>query len=184
MLGGDYSSKFSAWLAHGCISPRYIHSEVRRAFVSPSLFLIFCLGFILSCLGFILFCFILFCLDFILFCLGFPLLPALLSASFGIPLSGFLGGSLIVQEGGRQPKTISHRGLCDQVEIGFFLSLKCIVVDGPPQYEVEGSQLELRPTQITHLKRGAHCFSLSSVLGRTAFVLWRRLGWCYKRRSA
>ncbi|GAQ77897.1 photolyase/cryptochrome dash [Klebsormidium nitens] len=30
MLGGDYSSKFSAWLAHGCISPRYIHSEVRR----------------------------------------------------------------------------------------------------------------------------------------------------------
>lgn len=29
MLGGDYSSKFSAWLAHGCISPRYIHSEVR-----------------------------------------------------------------------------------------------------------------------------------------------------------
>jgi hypothetical protein len=34
MLGGDYSSKFSAWLAHGCISPRYIHSEVRSAFVS------------------------------------------------------------------------------------------------------------------------------------------------------
>ena len=29
MLGGDYSTKFAPWLAHGCISPRTIH-EVRR----------------------------------------------------------------------------------------------------------------------------------------------------------
>eukprot|EP00959_Pyramimonas_sp_CCMP1952_P144981 3035204-Pyramimonas_sp.AAC.1 len=25
MLGGDYSTKFAPWLAHGCISPRTIH---------------------------------------------------------------------------------------------------------------------------------------------------------------
>lgn len=30
MLGGDYSTKLSAWLAHGCISPRYIASEIER----------------------------------------------------------------------------------------------------------------------------------------------------------
>ena len=30
MLGADYSSKFSAWLALGCLSPRYIDGEVRR----------------------------------------------------------------------------------------------------------------------------------------------------------
>ena len=30
LLGADYSSKFSAWLAHGCISPRQIYEEVRR----------------------------------------------------------------------------------------------------------------------------------------------------------
>lgn len=30
MLGADYSSKFSAWLANGTISPRYIYSEVKR----------------------------------------------------------------------------------------------------------------------------------------------------------
>ena len=30
MLGPDYSSKFSAWLALGCISPRYIYEEVER----------------------------------------------------------------------------------------------------------------------------------------------------------
>ena len=30
MLGADYSSKFSAWLAHGCISPRYIHDKVQQ----------------------------------------------------------------------------------------------------------------------------------------------------------
>jgi deoxyribodipyrimidine photo-lyase len=30
MLGMDYSSKFSPWLAHGCISPRYIYEEVKR----------------------------------------------------------------------------------------------------------------------------------------------------------
>lgn len=29
MLGVDYSSKFSAWLALGCLSPRYIHSQVQ-----------------------------------------------------------------------------------------------------------------------------------------------------------
>jgi deoxyribodipyrimidine photo-lyase len=30
MIGGDYSSKFSPWLAHGCISPRQVASECRR----------------------------------------------------------------------------------------------------------------------------------------------------------
>ncbi|VEP15079.1 Cryptochrome DASH [Hyella patelloides LEGE 07179] len=30
MLGTDYSSKFSAWLAHGCISPRYIYDQVQK----------------------------------------------------------------------------------------------------------------------------------------------------------
>ena len=29
LLGKDYSSKFSAWLAHGCISPRRIFTEVK-----------------------------------------------------------------------------------------------------------------------------------------------------------
>jgi deoxyribodipyrimidine photo-lyase len=30
MLGMDYSSKFSPWLANGCISPRFIYEEIRR----------------------------------------------------------------------------------------------------------------------------------------------------------
>ncbi len=30
MLGADYSSKFSAWLALGCISPRYIYAQVQQ----------------------------------------------------------------------------------------------------------------------------------------------------------
>ncbi|AFY70021.1 deoxyribodipyrimidine photo-lyase (single-stranded DNA-specific) [Thalassoporum mexicanum PCC 7367] len=30
MLGADYSSKFSPWLAHGCISPRYIFEQVQK----------------------------------------------------------------------------------------------------------------------------------------------------------
>ena len=30
MLGADYSSKFSPWLALGCLSPRYIYSEIKR----------------------------------------------------------------------------------------------------------------------------------------------------------
>lgn len=30
LLGTDYSSKFSAWLAHGCISPRRIYEEVKK----------------------------------------------------------------------------------------------------------------------------------------------------------
>jgi deoxyribodipyrimidine photo-lyase len=30
MLGGDYSSKFSAWLAHGCLSPRQIYWQVQE----------------------------------------------------------------------------------------------------------------------------------------------------------
>ena len=30
MVGIDYSSKFSAWLSMGCISPRYIYSEVKK----------------------------------------------------------------------------------------------------------------------------------------------------------
>lgn len=29
MIGADYSSKFSAWLALGCISPRYIYKEIK-----------------------------------------------------------------------------------------------------------------------------------------------------------
>ncbi|MBW3469221.1 DASH family cryptochrome [Arthrospiribacter ruber] len=30
LLGADYSSKFSPWLAMGCISPRYIYEEVKK----------------------------------------------------------------------------------------------------------------------------------------------------------
>lgn len=30
MLGANYSSKFSPWLALGCLSPRYIHEEVQK----------------------------------------------------------------------------------------------------------------------------------------------------------
>ncbi|MEF8808361.1 DASH family cryptochrome [Natronomonas sp.] len=30
LLGADYSSKFSPWLAAGCLSPRWIHREVER----------------------------------------------------------------------------------------------------------------------------------------------------------
>ncbi len=30
MLGADYSSKFSPWLALGCLSPRYIYEEVQK----------------------------------------------------------------------------------------------------------------------------------------------------------
>lgn len=30
LLGADYSSKFSPWLAHGCLSPRAIYSSVKR----------------------------------------------------------------------------------------------------------------------------------------------------------
>ncbi len=30
LLGADYSSKFSAWLAAGCLSPRSVYEEVRR----------------------------------------------------------------------------------------------------------------------------------------------------------
>jgi deoxyribodipyrimidine photo-lyase len=30
MLGENYSSKFSAWLAHGCISPRFIYEEIKK----------------------------------------------------------------------------------------------------------------------------------------------------------
>lgn len=30
MLGLDYSSKFSPWLANGCISPRFIYEEIKR----------------------------------------------------------------------------------------------------------------------------------------------------------
>jgi deoxyribodipyrimidine photo-lyase len=30
MVGGDYSSKFSAWLAMGCISPRFIYAEIKK----------------------------------------------------------------------------------------------------------------------------------------------------------
>ena len=30
MVGGDYSSKFSPWLAMGCISPRFIYAEIKQ----------------------------------------------------------------------------------------------------------------------------------------------------------
>ncbi|MGF1479418.1 MAG: DASH family cryptochrome [Cyanophyceae cyanobacterium] len=30
MLGADYSSKFSAWLALGCLSPRYVYEQVQK----------------------------------------------------------------------------------------------------------------------------------------------------------
>ena len=30
LLGEDYSSKFSAWLSHGCLSPRQVYHEIRR----------------------------------------------------------------------------------------------------------------------------------------------------------
>ena len=30
MVGADYSSKFSAWLALGCISPRFIYAEIKK----------------------------------------------------------------------------------------------------------------------------------------------------------
>ncbi len=30
MVGSDYSSKFSPWLTHGCLSPSRIHSEIRK----------------------------------------------------------------------------------------------------------------------------------------------------------
>ena len=29
MLGADYSSKFSPWLALGCLSPRFIYEQVK-----------------------------------------------------------------------------------------------------------------------------------------------------------
>jgi deoxyribodipyrimidine photo-lyase len=30
LIGEDYSSKFSAWLALGCISPRFIYRELQK----------------------------------------------------------------------------------------------------------------------------------------------------------
>jgi deoxyribodipyrimidine photo-lyase len=30
MLGGDYSSKFSPWLAQGCISPKMVYHELKK----------------------------------------------------------------------------------------------------------------------------------------------------------
>ena len=30
MLGGDYSTKFSPWLAHGCLSSRTIYHEIKK----------------------------------------------------------------------------------------------------------------------------------------------------------
>ena len=30
MLGGDYSTKFAPWLAHGSLSPRTVYSEVKK----------------------------------------------------------------------------------------------------------------------------------------------------------
>jgi deoxyribodipyrimidine photo-lyase len=33
MIGADYSTKFAPWLAHGCVSPRYIAKECRKYFL-------------------------------------------------------------------------------------------------------------------------------------------------------
>jgi len=30
LLGADYSSKFSPWLSHGCLSPRFVYQEVKQ----------------------------------------------------------------------------------------------------------------------------------------------------------
>ncbi|CAJ1943012.1 unnamed protein product [Cylindrotheca closterium] len=30
MIGGDYSTKFAPWLAHGCLSPRYVADECKK----------------------------------------------------------------------------------------------------------------------------------------------------------
>ena len=30
LIGGDYSSKFSPWLAHGCLSPRHIYWQIKK----------------------------------------------------------------------------------------------------------------------------------------------------------
>lgn len=30
MIGGDYSTKFAPWLAHGCLSPRYVANECKK----------------------------------------------------------------------------------------------------------------------------------------------------------
>ncbi|NVJ46896.1 MAG: hypothetical protein HWE07_07200 [Cytophagia bacterium] len=30
LIGGDYSSKFSPWLAHGCLSPRQIYWQIKK----------------------------------------------------------------------------------------------------------------------------------------------------------
>lgn len=30
MIGGDYSTKFAPWLAHGCLSPRTIYHEIAK----------------------------------------------------------------------------------------------------------------------------------------------------------
>jgi hypothetical protein len=30
LVGGDYSSKFAPWLAQGCITSRWIHTEIMR----------------------------------------------------------------------------------------------------------------------------------------------------------
>ena len=36
MLGLDYSSKFSVWLANGCISPRSIYEEIKKYELCPA----------------------------------------------------------------------------------------------------------------------------------------------------
>lgn len=49
MLGGDYSTKFAPWLAHGCISPRKVFEQLRahemeRAASKSTYWLLFALG--------------------------------------------------------------------------------------------------------------------------------------------
>jgi hypothetical protein len=48
MLGADYSSKFSPWLALGCLSPRFIYKQVKeyeaKKIKNDSLFLYSCSG--------------------------------------------------------------------------------------------------------------------------------------------
>jgi hypothetical protein len=43
MLGADYSTKFSPWLAHGCITPRIINDEVSFVGLFVEIFTVECL---------------------------------------------------------------------------------------------------------------------------------------------
>jgi deoxyribodipyrimidine photo-lyase len=50
LIGEDYSSKFSAWLALGCISPRFIYRELKNMKLNL-VQMIRLIGWFLSCYG-------------------------------------------------------------------------------------------------------------------------------------